>query len=368
MPISPQTARLLLPEVMVALMAVTVYVAGAFIKGRTVFNWLAALGLATAAVLLLQQEGRIDVLGSGEAVTSGPVIIDALAQVIRFLTLAIGGLLLITAWRAGDDQLATEYIGSLLLALCGLMLLSTAADIVLMFVAFELVSIPTYILLYLGRGDAQSQEATLKYFFLSIVSSAMLLYGLALLYGAAGTVRLADMQTALTTQATTDAAILKLAPVALVLILAGLAFKLAAVPFHFYAPDVYQGTTAVNAAFLAIAPKIAGMIGLIRVVVAVVPLAEQATLTWQVILAVAVVTMTLGNALALWQNHLRRMMAYSSIAHAGYLLVGVTVAVAFAGEKGVDNAGIASALFYLGVYSRRHAGHVRRASASCHAR
>lgn len=353
--LTTETVHLLFPELLVGSLAVAVYVVGAFVRNRAAFNIIAILGLATAAWLLVRQEVRLDVLDGGAAVISGPLVVDALAQLTRFGVLTIGGLLVISAWRAGSDELATEYLGSLLLALCGLMLVGMANELVLLFIAFELISIPTYILLYLGRTDVQSQEAATKYFLLSVLSSALLLYGLALLYGASGSTQLAPMRELFAANAEVEVGegLLNFAPSALVLILAGLSFKMAAVPFQFYAPDVYQGTTAVNAGLLAVLPKFAGMVGLVRILVGVAPSAGVSDVGWQLLLSVAIVTMTVGNVLALWQNNVRRMMAYSSIAHAGYMLVGLSVAMAASdGQPGGQfNQGLAAALFYLGVYS-----------------
>jgi NADH-quinone oxidoreductase subunit N len=351
--LTSETVHLLFPELLVGSLAVAICIAGAFVRSRSTFGCIALLGLATAVWLLVRQESRLAVLDGGAAVTSGPLVIDALAQLTRFGVLALGALLVIAAWRAGPDDLATDYLGSLLLSLCGLMLVATANELVLLFVAFELISIPTYILLFLGRSDAQSQEAATKYFLLSVLSSAVLLYGLALLYGTAGSTQLAEVRALLASSDSSSVELMNLMPAALVLILAGLSFKMAAVPFQFYAPDVYQGTTAANAGLLAVLPKVAGMLALVRIFVGVAPSAGASVVGWQLLLSVAVVTMTVGNVLALWQNNIRRMMAYSSIAHAGYMLVGLAVALAASdAQAGVPfRQGVAAALFYLGVYS-----------------
>jgi NADH-quinone oxidoreductase subunit N len=331
----------------------SIYVVGAFVRSRSTFNCLALIGLAAAAWLLLRQEARLDLLDTANAVKSGPLIIDALAQLTRLGVLVIGALFVMAAWRAGPDELETEYLGSLMLSLSGLMLVSTANELVLMVIAFELVSVPTYVLLFLGRPDAQSQEAATKYFLLSLLSSGFLLYGLALFYGAAGSTHLEEMRESIAASASSGDGLVSFVPAAMVLTLAGVSFKMAAVPFHFYAPDVYQGTTAANAGLLAVLPKIAGMIGLIRVVVGLAPSAAIGDIGWQLLLSVAMVTMTVGNSLALWQNNVRRMMAYSSIAHAGYLLVGLSVALAgsYGRSAPAFDQGVAAAVFYLGVYS-----------------
>jgi NADH-quinone oxidoreductase subunit N len=142
-----------------------------------------------------------------------------------------------------------------------------------------------------------------------------------------------------------------LSPFALLLVLAGLGFKLAAVPFHFYAPDVYQGTTATNAALLATLPKIAAASGIVRVVLECLPI--EAENAWQVLLVLSILSMTIGNVCALWQKNLRRLLAYSSIAHSGYMLIGLTVAQAGAAQGGGDPTygGVSALVFYLAVYT-----------------
>jgi NADH-quinone oxidoreductase subunit N len=248
------------------------------------------------------------------------------------------------------------------LMLVGLMIVAAANELILLFVGLELVSIPTYIVLYIGRSDARGQEAASKYFFLSILSSAVLLYGFSFLYGAAGSTRLDKIAVAVSQGAAGVAGSgfsEALVPVALLLMFAGLAFRLTVVPFHFYAPDVYQGTSNANAGLLATLPKIVGLAALARIFLVALPGWEA--LGWKVTLVVSILTMTLGNVLALWQNNIRRMLAYSSIAHAGYLLVGVAAVLAMrttetgsaAGGFLSNSAGLnglGSAMFYLAVY------------------
>ena len=245
--------------------------------------------------------------------------------------------------------------------LAGLMLIAAGNELILLFVGLELVSIPTYVLLYVGRHDEKGQEAASKYFFLSILSSAVLLYGFSFLYGMAGSTRLTQIAQVLSGTAA-DAAqgnfSPTLAPLAMLLVFAGLAFRLTAVPFHFYAPDVYQGTSHANAAVLATLPKIAGLAVLARIVIASMPTVEMAGMGWKIALVIAVLTMTLGNMMALWQNNIRRLLAYSSIAHAGYILIGVAVALATQTNTGIlatDAAakafdGLGASMFYLAVY------------------
>ena len=179
-----------------------------------------------------------------------------------------------------------------------------------MFVALELISIPTYVLLYLGRRDAQGQESAAKYFFLSVLSSAILLYGFSFLYGVGGSTQLTAVRAALAEPGRRPRDFRAFSKVAVALIFAGLCFRITAVPFHFYAPDVYQGTTYPNAALLSVMPKAAGFVVLARMLLAAMPGMEL--YAWRVALVISVLTMTMGNVLALWQDDLRRLLAYSA--------------------------------------------------------
>ncbi len=287
------------------------------------------------------------------ATTSGPITVDWFAALLRYFILAAGLVFVLIASRWSELGEASEFMGSLLMILAGLMLASAANDLVLIFVGLELISIPTYVILYIGRGTNLLESGT-KYFFLSVLSSALMLYGFSFLYGVGGSTSLGEIGLAL---GGADAArMLPFARLALILIFAGLAFRLTAVPFHFYAPDVYQGTTNPNAGLLAVVPKIAALAVLVRIAFVAMPGLEQ--LGWQLTLAVAMVTMTLGNLLALWQSNVRRLMAYSSIAHAGYMLIGLSVGFAIAGgATGAENFdGVGATLFYLLVYAAATAG------------
>ena len=251
-----------------------------------------------------------------------------------------------------DDGRAPEFFGSLLFINAGAMLVAASNDLVVLFVGLELVSIPTYLILYLPRRTATTQEAATKYFFLSLFSSGLLLFGLAYLYGVAGVGNLKALAYLCGHAANTPQA--QFALLAVVFVIAGLGFRVAAVPFHFYAPDVYEGSPVVIAALLSWVPKAVGFVAMLRTVTAVVsavdpanPLVHRAVLLAWII---AVVTMTLGNTVALAQDNLKRLLAYSSIAHAGYLMIGVAVAFRnlpdtrfFFGAEGI--------LFYLTAYA-----------------
>ncbi|MFM7134725.1 MAG: NADH-quinone oxidoreductase subunit N, partial [Planctomycetota bacterium] len=234
--------------------------------------------------------------------------------------------------RAAFDPIRVmrgEFFAFFLLSIAGTMLIANTSDLIWLFLALELSSLPTYVMVAVSRGSRRAQEAAVKYFFLGALSAATFLYGFSLLYGATGTLELAAMQAEIARQSASGG-ISTLAIVGGVLAILGIAFKLAAVPMHFYAPDVYEGASASVTAFLGFVPKVAGVLALI-VLLSVfgwsghsvviegevvanpgLPAPIQAVL-WMV----AVLTMTLGNVGALLQKNVKRMLAYSSIAQSG---------------------------------------------------
>ncbi len=352
---SSETVYLLAPEIVLVLLATLIYLGGAFLPARRGWSWLSAGAIVLAAVALYAQAASPTVrawLAEGNA--SGPLLIDHFSLAMRFGALGVGLVFVMLASRWSEWGESSEFMGSLLLIVVGMMLLALSGDLVMLFVSLELISIPTYVLLYLGRR-AGMLEAGTKYFFLSILSSALLLYGFSFLYGATGSTSLDAIERGLNAAGAGSMG-LAFSRLALVFIFAGLCFRLTAVPFHFYAPDVYQGTTHPNAGILAVVPKFAALVALARIALAAMPGLEQ--LGWQLSLALAMVTMTLGNLLALWQSNVRRLMAYSSVAHAGYMLIGLAVGFAVAGgaaEAG-NLDGLGASLFYVLVYAGATAG------------
>ncbi|MEM8679596.1 MAG: NADH-quinone oxidoreductase subunit N [Planctomycetota bacterium] len=200
---------------------------------------------------------------------------------------------------------------------------------------------------FLGRPGEASSEASAKYFLLSILSSALFLLGVGMLYGQAGSMNFATITERMS-------ALVDFEPlprglmVAFMLTFGALGFKIAAVPFHFYAPDVYAAATNANTGLLAVVPKVAGVVAIVRLLGLVAPV--WSSFGWQVALVLSVLTMTLGNSCALWQTNVRRLLAYSSIAHAGYMLMGVAVAMAAPDIEGLFN-GVTATLFYTFMYS-----------------
>jgi NADH-quinone oxidoreductase subunit N len=357
--VEARTLALLGPEILLIALATLIYVGGAFVRQREAWSLVALAGYFVAGGWVLARMYGADTAEA--SVLSGPISATGMSICLRLLAVVLGVAFTLVASQSTDKLLATEYLGTLMLIVVGLMLIASANELVLLFLGFELVSIPTYVLLFLGRRDRASGEATMKYFFLSILSSALLLFGVALLFGMAGTTTIQGTPTApgiqeilLKTQSAEAGgplkSLLQLAPLALVLLLAGLGFKLTAAPFHFYAPDVYQGTTNANAGLLAVAPKIAGVVGVIRLVIIALPI--SAGFAWQLALVLAIITMTIGNVCALWQKNVRRLMAYSSIAHGGYLLLGLAAAAGATAYPQLNVVGGETAMvFYVIVYS-----------------
>lgn len=339
---SSDTLVFLLPEIVLILAASLVYVVGAFVERVGLWTWVAIAAIAASAATLPVSAG---VAQAGNSLTT-----DGLAFYIRAMALVMGLLLVLLSARSADVRLAAECVGSLLLTVAGTMLVAAAGDLVLLFVGLELISIPTYVLLYLGRGSTAARESAAKYFFLSILSSALLLYGFSFVYGVGGSTELIAVRERITQLLIKPTSFLELASLATVLLFAGLGFKIAAVPFHFYAPDVYQGTNHANAALLSVLPKIAGLVALVRIVAIALP-GDEST-GWRLAMILGALTMTVGNVLALWQDNLRRMLAYSSIANVGYMLIGLAVGLAAANPAGTATFdGIGAMFFYLAVYS-----------------
>jgi NADH-quinone oxidoreductase subunit N len=340
-----EAVNYVVPELVLVAAACVLFLLAAFRGGRHVAGGVAALAFLIALPLWFFDEP------TARSFAGGLFRHDQLAWFTKGLGI-LGGLALVCmSWNQIGERLAAEYHACLLVVMAGTGLVGAASDLVSLFLALEMVSIPTYVLLYLPRFNRQAQEASTKYFLLSVFSSALLLYGFSFLYGTFGTTNLDSLRTAF--QQADAAALPATLSVALVMILAGLGFRIAAAPFHFYAPDVYQGTATIGAALLAYVPKVVGFVALIQMLITMLwergldlrigALGLQAGgLIW--ILAIA--SMCVGNLLGLLQNNLRRLLAYSSIAHAGYMLAGLGAGA----PAGATPTGMESVLFYLAVY------------------
>ena len=343
---------MLLPECLLVLTATSIFLGGAFFRRRELWAALAILGYAAALGLLAGGERCSWTACGKNSAGRLPSAVDYLGHAVRWLALLAGALLTLMSWRSASRELASEYLGAMMLAIVGVMLTARANELVLMFLGLELVSIPTYVMLFLGTARPRLVRGDGEVLFLEHLRVRSLALRLQLPvrpgWNDEPHGRWRAAQTLAGLQAEGAAQLHWLAPVSLVLVFAGLGFKIAAVPFHFYAPDVYQGATNANAGWLAVAPKIAGIVALVRLVVVAMP--TSAPFAWRLAMVLAMLTMTLGNVCALWQQNLRRLMAYSSIAHAGYMLIGLAVAMAAAETGQAGYGGVAAMLLYLLVY------------------
>ena len=368
---------LLLPELIVTAAALVLFMFGVFKSpvSRAIVPWVALLGLVGGGAAAFFFGGD----GGTETDFTRSVVAGPFANYVKVVASAVGVILLLLCWPTNKDNSgngslwwgldAGEFFGLFLLSFVGIMLVAGANDTMLLFMGIELASIPTYVLVAMSRPLPEAQEAGVKYFYLGAMAAAVLLLGFAYLYGAVGT-------TNLTTTAEAFAAG-RLTPVisagawqtlGVVLILLGLCFKLAAVPLHFYAGDVYTGAATPVTAMLSFVPKATGIIATIKLLLAVGGTTSFASgvsydpTVWKVLFAVAVLTMTVGNAMALLAENIKRVMAYSSIAHSGYMLAALTVfAAAVPLGEGVNvqqiaGAAVAGVLFYLAAYGVMNAG------------
>jgi NADH-quinone oxidoreductase subunit N len=330
--VTAQTFVGLLPEIVAFLFSITVLMVGVFVpRAPGLTTGLAAFGalatfVVTVVLLAVGFEGRF--FGNGYVVDDFALYFKLIVAVTAFFAV-----LAAARWSAETGD-APEYLNLILSVALGGMLLVSMRDLFGIFVAVELATIPSYAMVAFDRSRRESAEGGMKYLLTGMIASSILLYGIVLIYGAGGSANLADLGQTFSGQ---------LSPVALlglVLLVSGFAFKVSAAPFHFWTPDAYQGAPTSAAAFLSVAPKAAIFAVLLRIFLEGMP---EAATTWTVVVAVlAIVTMFVGNLLALRQRNVRRMLAYSSVAHSGYILA------AFAALQG---AGIQTAVQAVLIYS-----------------
>jgi NADH-quinone oxidoreductase subunit N len=335
----------LLPVLVLVVWAVILLVLDLFIpQGRK--GWtavLAAAGLAAALGVDLSLSSQPSVAQMGRVAFNGMAVLDGFAAFANAIILGSGlaGIALAYDFLKRMHMERGEYYIMMMFSTAGMMLMVQAYDLIVMFLAIELLSIPLYVMAGLARPRPDSEESALKYFLLGTFSSAFLLYGIALIYG--GTAR-TDLQGIIASaQSAPVNPTLFLIGAALVLV--GLGFKLSVVPFHMWTPDVYQGAPTPVTGWMAVSVKVAGLAALLRVFVMAFP-TLSADLS-PVLAVMAALTMIVGNLMAVVQNNIKRMLAYSSIANVGYLLMAF---VPYANGQVVADA-VAGALFYMVGYA-----------------
>jgi len=328
----------LLPFIILIVWACVLLLADLFIpkERKWLTAMLAAFGLALTLGFTLSQLGREN---TG---FNNMVVLDGFSVFVNALLLLTGLLGVALAYgyvkRMGIER--GEYYTLMLFSISGMMLMAQAADLITVFLALELLSLPLYVLSAFARPKTDSEEAGLKYFLLGAYSSGFVLYGIALVYGATGFTSLSGIVAAASTGTPS-----LLLTIGAALIMVGLGFKVAAVPFHMWTPDVYQGAPTAVTAFMAAGAKIAGFAALLRIFSTAFP--SISTDLTPVIWAISALTMVVGNLIAISQTDIKRMLAYSSIAHAGYILM----AFVPYGNPEVAPVSIAAGLFYLVAYA-----------------
>ncbi len=286
-------------------------------------------------------------LNSQVSAFSNLLSIDPYSGFWKLLLYTISGLtiLLSLAYWKEEGIFLTEYYGFLILSLVGMMIMVSAADLLVVYLGLELMSISLYILAGFKREDSRSLEASAKYFVLGAFSSAILLYGISLLFGLSGSTHLTSIGNAVTAKGLDDPTLI----LSMILLVVGFGFKVSAVPFHMWTPDVYEGSPTSVTTFMAIASKAASFGAILRVFME--GLAGIRT-SWHILfLIICIATLAVGNIVAVVQTNIKRMLAYSSIAHAGYALIGIVVASHIGTEQDVQSFGLSSILLYLAVYS-----------------
>jgi NADH-quinone oxidoreductase subunit N len=332
---NPQTMLAILPEILLVLLAALVMALDVLwpASRRRAIGLITAGGffLIAIATLIFSQNNPASPLIFG-----GMIRDDGLAFFFRLMFLFTGmvvALLSVDSPGVGDKG---EYYALVIGAVIGMNFMASAADLIMVYLSVETTSIALYLLAGFLRDDNKSAESGLKYFLFGAFTSTIMLYGFSLLFGFTGQTNLYGLSAALLAGNVPALPVL----VALLLVLAGFGFKVSMVPFHFWSPDVYEGAPTPITAFISVASKAAGFAVLVRVLLAVFPDVQS---YWGPLLAVvAVFTMTIGNTLALAQRNIKRLLAYSSIAQAGYALIGLAT---------LSQAGVAATIFYLLMYT-----------------
>ena len=329
----------ILPELILSAFGILVMVCEPFVRAdrKSLLGWLAILGVMVAGAGTLSTS-RTSGLSFG-----GSVAADAFSIFFIFIFLVVAALTLLGSlnYLERDNIHHGEFYALILMATAGACFMAASTELIMIFIGLEISSLSTYILAGFKRADTHSNEAAAKYFLLGSFATAFFLYGIAFVYGLTGTTNLLALSDRLATPSDWST----LSWVALILMFVGLAFKVSTVPFQVWTPDVYQGAPAPVTAFLSVAPKAAAFAVLLRIFLG--GMASAGSVSFWMIWISAALTMCLGNLAALAQTNVKRLLAYSSIAHAGYILVGIAAGTL---------EGTSSVLFYLTAYALMNVG------------
>jgi NADH-quinone oxidoreductase subunit N len=327
----------ILPIIFIIAWACLLLLVEVFTRRTQVTFILAAAGTLVALLITLLQGTRAG------SVFNDMVVVDGFSVFLNglFLVSGLAGMALAYDYNRRMDLHRGEYYVLLLFSISGMMLMAVAADLIVVFLALELLSIPLYVLAGFAQPKVESEEAALKYFLLGAFAGSFVVYGIALVFGAVGTTALKGIVAAVSA----GSADLALMVIGAALILVGFGFKVAVVPFQMWTPDVYHGAPSAVTAFMAVGAKAAGFAALLRIFIFAFPILKL-DLT-PVLWALAALTMIIGNIVAIAQSNIKRLLAYSSIAHAGYIFMAL---VPF-GQEAVAPDSVAASLFYLLAYA-----------------
>ena len=337
--------ELFIPELSLVTFAVIVILLDLFIQRK---GWLVVVsiaGIVVTAGFTLAMWG-----GSPQAIFNNMLAVDNFALFFKLLFLGIAALVILSSvdYVSKFARFQGEYYALVLISTLGMMLMAAAAELITIYIALELTSISLYVLVGFLK-DSKSSEASLKYLLLGAVASAVLLYGMALVFGFTGKTQLGEIAQIIQTASFSPALIL-----GIVLMIAGFGFKIAAIPFHMWVPDVYEGAPTPITAYLSVASKAAGFALILRVFYSAFGLPAWLSLDWGITIAIlAAIGMTVGNVAAIPQTNIKRMLGYSSIAQAGYLMVGLAT-VGF--SPAADILGRSGVLFFLTSYALTNLG------------
>ena len=311
-------------------------------RGRRLTSSVASIALLVTMIPII----TLALDGEDRVMFGGAFVVDNYALVMKAMFLLAGYVvvLLSTNYVAEGDYWENEYYGLLLSSILGMVLMASARDLITIFVALELLSIPAYMLATWRKRDLKSNEAGLKYYLMGVFASAIMLYGMSLLYGGAGSTLLTDINDAVSVDGSPSAIVV----MGVIFVIIGFAFKVSAFPFHTWAPDTYEGAPTPVTAFLSVASKAAGFVALLNLLF--VGFFGRDDVYEPLIWILAAASMTVGNLIALRQTNLVRMLAYSGVAQAGYMLAPLAVA------SDVGDAALTATVTYLLVYAAMNLG------------
>jgi NADH-quinone oxidoreductase subunit N len=346
---------LIRPEISVSIAIVLIAAIDLIFKNKKALPYIGLAGIAAASFFVFQQFG-INLFASSPDGSGGLMSIDSFGAFFKSIVLLAS--IFVVFFSLSSDEIKRvferhgEYYTLIFGMILGMFFMISSADLILVYLSLELVSLSSYVLAGFTKQSLRNSEASLKYVIYGSVSSGIMLFGISIIYGLTGTTNLYDINSALQNQSIQGLAFV----LSCILIFAGIGYKISAAPFHFWTPDVYEGAPITITAYLSIASKAAGFALLIRFIKITFVYNIDSNGYWQLfniidwksfLILISILTMTLGNFTALWQTNLKRLLAYSSIAHAGYILLGLTV---------MSEQGLTAILIYFAVYAFMNLG------------